>query len=222
MNATPALIMNTPAEETTPLVARLQPHELDAAARLLARSFLGEGFFGWMFEGVDPDAGTRAMTPWFRGWLRSYIHQGTVLSARLDGEFVGVAIRNAPGTYPAPGWAGLMLNARIISGVLRMAMTTRRALQMPDVAKAIGSREPHEPFWHLAWIGVASEHQRRGVGAALADASMRMVEEQPALAWLITFGPHTRRLYEARGFTVEGEIQPVPEGPVGWTLRKEP
>jgi ribosomal protein S18 acetylase RimI-like enzyme len=222
MTAVLKLESPTPAEGTPPLVDRLQRHELDAGARLLARSFLGEGFFGWLFEGIEPEAATKAMIPWFRGWLHSYIHTGTVLSARLDGELVGVAIRNAPGTYPARGWAGVVLTSRIIRGVLRMAMTTRRALEMPAAAKVIGSREPQEPFWHLAWIGVAGEHQRRGVGAALADESMRMIEESPAVAWLLTFGEHTRRLYEARGFVVEGQIQPAPDGPIGWTLRKEP
>jgi ribosomal protein S18 acetylase RimI-like enzyme len=211
----------TPTGAGTPLVDRLRPEEIDAAARMLARSFLGEGFFGWMFEGIEPDAATRAMTPWFRGWIRSYIHTGTVLSARLDGELVGVAVRTAPGTYPARGWAGVVLTSRIIRGVLRMAMTSQRARGMPAVADVIASREPDEPFWHLAWIGVAADHQRRGVGAALADESMRMIEERPATAWLLTFGEHTRRLYEARGFVVEGEIRPAPDGPVGWTLRKE-
>jgi ribosomal protein S18 acetylase RimI-like enzyme len=204
------------------VVDRLQTHEVETGARLLARAFLNEGFFGWLFEGIDEDAAARAMTPWFRGWLRSYVHQGTVLGARLEGELVGVAIRNAPGTYPAPGWAGIVLTSRIIRGVLRMAMTTRRALEMPAAAKVIGSREPHEPFWHVAWIGVSREHQRRGVGAALADETMRMIEERPAPAWLMTFGAHTRRLYEARGFQLEDEIQPAPDGPTGWTLRKDP
>jgi ribosomal protein S18 acetylase RimI-like enzyme len=204
------------------LVDRLRPQELESGARLLARAFLDEGFFGWMCEGLEEDVAVRAMTPWFRGWLRSYVGAGTVFSARLDGELVGVAIRNPPGTYPPPGWAGVVLTSRIVRGVLRMALSTRRALKMPDAAKVIGSREPHEPFWHLAWIGVAREHRRRGVGAALADETMRVIEERPALAWLLTFGPHTRRLYEARGFVVEGEIQPVPGGPVGWTLRREP
>ena len=45
--------------------------------------------------------------------------------------------------------------------------------------------------------------------------------EQPAPAWLLTFGAHTRRIYEQRGFVVDTEIQPCPDGPRGWTMRRE-
>ena len=100
-------------------------------------------------------------------------------------------------------------------------MVSRRALKMPKIAATLDSMEPKEPFWHLAWVGVDSDMQRRGVGSALADEAVRMMKAEQAPGWLATFGPHTRRIYESRGFVVEQEFRPFPEGPTGWTLRRD-
>jgi ribosomal protein S18 acetylase RimI-like enzyme len=208
--------------EIAPLtVDRLRKGETKAAARLLARSFLGEPLFGYLFDGQDREAAVRAMQPWFRGWIRTFARDGEIHTARRDGELVGVAIRIPPNCYPQTGLRKVGFNLRLMKSVLRMGLTSKRAFALPTAASTIGAREPDVPFWNLAWIGVDPEQQRTGIGSALADEAVRVVEAQPAIAWLVTFGAHTRAIYEKRGFVVEGEIKSVPDGPIGWTMRRE-
>jgi ribosomal protein S18 acetylase RimI-like enzyme len=208
--------------EVAPLtVDRLRQGETRAAATLLARSFLGEPLFGYIFEGVSPDAAVRAMESWFSGWIRTFARDGEIHTARRDNELVGVAIRLRPDCYPLTGLRKVGFNLRLIKSVLRMGLTTKRAFSLPTAAGTIGAREPDVPFWNLAWIGVDPEQQRTGIGSALADEAIRVVDAQPAMAWLVTFGAHTRAIYEQRGFVVEDEIRPIPDGPIGWTMRRE-
>ncbi len=214
-----SLVTETELAELT--VDRLLPGETKAAATLLARSFVGEPLFGYIFEGQDPEAAVRAMQPWFNGWIRTFARDGEIHTARRDGELVGVAIRIRPDCYPLTGLRKVGFNLRIIKSVLRMGFTAKRAFSLPTAAGMIGAREPDGPFWNLAWIGVEPDQQRTGIGSALADEAIRVVEAQPATAWLVTFGAHTRAIYEKRGFVVEDEIRPVPDGPIGWTMRRE-
>jgi len=202
-------------------VDRLRPDETSEAANLLARSFLGEPLFGYLFEDKAPEAAVRAMHPWFGGWIRSFAGGGEIHTARRNGELVGVAIRTAPGCYPPTGLRKVSFTFRIIKSVLRMGLTARRTFSLPAAASMLGTREPDVPFWNLAWIGVDPELQRNGIGSALADEAVRVIEANPAPAWLVTFGPHTRAIYEKRGFIVEGEVRPVPKGPIGWTMRRD-
>jgi ribosomal protein S18 acetylase RimI-like enzyme len=110
----------------------------------------------------------------------------------------------------------------LIRSVLRMALTKGRAIKFPQVASVIGSLEPDGPFWHMAWIGVAPEFRGVGVGGALADESVRLIDSGDAPGWFITFGPNTRALYERRGFSVQAEVVPIPGCPVMWAMRRDP
>ena len=209
------------SDMTTLTVDRLRPDEIAEAANLLARSFLAEPLLGYVFEGKSPHAAVRAMHPWFRTWLRSFVGGGEIHTARQNDALVGVAIRMAPGFFPPTGFRKVSFTIRLIASVLRMGLTARRAFSLPAAASTIESREPNVPFWHLAWIGVDPDLQRNGIGSALADETIRVIKAQPAVAWLVTFGAHTRAIYEKRGFVVEGEIRPIKDGPVGWTMRRE-
>jgi GNAT superfamily N-acetyltransferase len=204
------------------IVDRLGRDEIEVGARLLARSFVGEPLFGYIFEGEDGGRVGRAITPWFRGWIRSFTRQGEIHAARLEGRLGGVGIRVPPGGYPLHGTQKALFMLRLMRGVARMSATSRRALKMPGFSSELERLEPKEPFWMLAWVGVSPERQGRGVGSALANEVVRLIDARPAPGWFVTFGPQVRALYERRGFVVEHEVRPFPEGPVGWTMRREP
>jgi ribosomal protein S18 acetylase RimI-like enzyme len=40
----------------------------------------------------------------------------------------------------------------------------------------------------LAWVGVSPELQGRGVGSALANEIVRLIDAKPAPGWFVTFG----------------------------------
>ncbi len=210
----------TPTQKSQVVVDRLRPGETDAAADVLARSFVHERFWSYVFEGASEQAMVRAMKPWFRVWLRRFAPFGEIHTARRADQLVGVAIRTAPGVYPLTGFAKVGFTLQLMGSVLRMGFTRRRALRMPGAASVIERHEPHEPFWHLAWLGVLPEAHGSGVGGALADMAISCIDAQPAKAWLLTFGPQTRALYERRGFEVTHDIRPLPDGPAGWTMER--
>ena len=216
--------MNTQAQRSEGLVIvdRIRKGEDQKAARILAESFLTENFFKFMFEGVEPAKQIRATLPWFRTWIKVFSDQGEIHTARVDGQLAGVAVRMPPGGFPPRGMRKVRFMFGIITSVLRMALTSSRALKFPKVAGIIGSLEPEEPFWHMAWIGVVPEYRGKGVGAALADESVRLIDSGNAPGWFITFGPNTRALYERRGFVLEKEVVPIPGCPVMWSMRRDP
>ena len=181
-------------------IDRLRQDETDAGATLLARSFVDERIFAYIFEGRDRDRVERATTKWFRAWIRSCLPLGDVHAARLDGALVGVGVRIPPGGFPLHGAAQFRFMRGLMGGMLRMAMTSRRALRLGSFARQLARLEPDEPFWNLVWVGVDPALQRHGIGSALADEVIRLADSSSTACWLVTFGPHTRSLYERRGF----------------------
>lgn len=203
-------------------VDRLRAEEVDAGAALLARSFAEEALFAYLFAGTELSRVERATVPWFRNFIRTFLADGEIHSARLDGRLVGVGVRIPPGSYPLTGVRKARFIASIVRAILRMVATSRAARRMLTIGPKLERLEPHEPFYYLSWVGVEPQFQGRGVGRALADTAVQRAEETGAPAWLVTFGPDTRALYERRGFVVEQEFRPLADGPLGWTMRRDP
>lgn len=91
---------------------------------------------------------------------------------------------------------------------------------MPDeidvAARLLARSFLDEPFF--AYIGVDPAVRGLGVGSRLADEAVSVADATGASAFLVTFGPKTRALYERRGFIVQGGFSPVPGGPEGWAM----
>lgn len=203
-------------------VDRLGAEEVGAGAALLARSFVEEPLFAYLFAGKERSRVVRATVPWFRCFIRTFMGDGEIHAARLDGRLVGVGVRTPPGAVPLKGVRKARFVASVVLANLRMMATSRAARGMMTIGPKLERLEPHEPFYGLSWVGVEPEFQGRGVGRALADFAVRRADETRVPAWLITFGPETRALYERRGFLVEQEVRPLPDGPVGWTMLRKP
>jgi ribosomal protein S18 acetylase RimI-like enzyme len=203
-------------------VDRLGAAEVGAGAALLARSFVDEPLFAYLFAGKERSRVERATVPWFRCFIRTFMADGEIHAARLGGRLVGVGVRTPPGAVPLKGVRKARFIASVVLANLRMVATSRAARGMMTVGPKLEKLEPHEPFYGLSWVGVEPGLQGRGIGRALADHAVRRADETRASAWLITFGPETRALYERRGFVVEQEVRPLSDGPVGWTMLRKP
>ena len=184
------------AAEST--IDRLRPDETDAGATLLARSFVDERIFAYIFEGRDRDRVERATGSGFgRGSDHAY---------RLGRSTQPVLTERSSESGPHPSWslpadgaAQFRFMRGLMGGMLRMAMTSRRALRLGSFARQLARLEPDEPFWNLVWVGVDPALQRHGIGSALADEVIRLADSSSTACWLVTFGPHTRSLYECPG-----------------------
>jgi ribosomal protein S18 acetylase RimI-like enzyme len=66
---------------------------------------------------------------------------------------------------------------------------------------------PHEPHWHLAFIGVDPAHQGQGIGAALLRYALERIDELGLHAYLESSNPANIPLYSRHGFEVLCEIR---------------
>jgi ribosomal protein S18 acetylase RimI-like enzyme len=190
------------------------------AFRLLARTFVDETLFAYVFAGRGRSRIEHALTPWFRAWVRAHVPLGAVHAARVEERLVGVGLCIPPGGVPV-GLRRFRFNMSYLGCLLRMTMTSPRALQLVSFGARLERLHPKGPFWKLAFVGVDPEFQRRGIGGALVDQMIVGTGGSARVCWLVVFGPQARALFERRGFVVENEVRPFPDGPTGWTLQTE-
>ncbi|MCP2262017.1 Acetyltransferase (GNAT) family protein [Streptoalloteichus tenebrarius] len=82
--------------------------------------------------------------------------------------------------------------------------------------------KPSEPHWWLATVGVRSELQGRGLGAAVLRAGLVEVDRSGSPAFLETSDERNVRLYRRLGFEVTAELDIPGGGPHTWFMRREP
>jgi len=76
---------------------------------------------------------------------------------------------------------------------------------------------PHEPHWYLPMIGVDPSRQGEGLGSALLEYSLQLVDRDRAFAYLEATSLRSKALYERFGFTVVGLIQ-AGDSPPMWPM----
>lgn len=191
--------------------------ELEEAAIVAARAFHTDPFFKYL----SPLAIARA-----RGlglYLRSVCaHLGPkskVLTARRDGQIVGVATWVAPGGYPYP-----------ISTQLAQSFGALRALYRVPPALVNGTRylvaiekaHPKEELWYLQLLACDPEHQRQGVGTALLRDVHEQCDRDGRAAYLETQKEANLAYYRRFGYELAETLRPVKDGPPLWTMRRDP
>lgn len=87
---------------------------------------------------------------------------------------------------------------------LRMGRRGLRAVHGYEAA--VAPHHPTAPHWHLVDIGIDPAAQGRGVGSALLEHSLAMIDQLGDLASLSATSPGSRRLYERYGFETDHEI----------------
>jgi ribosomal protein S18 acetylase RimI-like enzyme len=75
----------------------------------------------------------------------------------------------------------------------------------------VDSHRPPEPHWYLHDIGAGPEARGRGVGSALLEHRLGLVDQSgTALMFLEATTPGSRRLYERFGFEAVGSVPTQP------------
>lgn len=175
------------------------------------------------------DAGMRALVGEHHPDLRERMHalygaaiaapldHGTVDVARKDGVILGAAIWHAPGALSDSIWhyapqAGRYLRAFGFPGVLRAL----------SIYSQTGTYRPQTPHWYLQGIGVNELARSHGVGSALLDHRLALIDAHGAPAYLESANKRTGKLYRTRGFEVTRRIDVWPsDAPYGmWRPEK--
>jgi ribosomal protein S18 acetylase RimI-like enzyme len=180
----------------------------DAAriARLFAAAFARDPVFDWLAR----PGGRRAVAlQRFFYWVlreRSLPHGETWISE--DGFSAAAWIPPYSGHEPATLKEELRL-LPVILGLTGVSRFSRGAA----MAAALEHAHPKEPFFYLAFLGVAPRFQGSGIGSQLLEQTLALIDAAGAPAFLENSHPRNIKLYERAGFEVVREIVARPDAP---------
>jgi ribosomal protein S18 acetylase RimI-like enzyme len=202
LRASPAGSVRKASAEDTPRLA-------DA----LARAFQDDP--GWSHLLPDPSDRTRRLRLFFETELSGIaLAQGLVWTTE---EVVGAAVWAPPEGWRVPITATIRETppmVRVFGRHLPLALRSRLRME---------GRHPRKPpHWYLAFMGVAPEWQGRGLGTALMQPALEILDAAGTPAYLESSTPRSRALYQRNGFEVTGEFNLPSAGPPLWQMWREP
>ncbi len=190
--------MNEPA---TVRIAR--PSEKDAVAAVLHDAFIDEdGLNYWLRQGAGKE---RARRRFFHASVRDAIHPNRELwLAEADGEPLGAAIWLRPGDK---AFDHTPLQQVLMLPLLHAVAGFDGLERARGLGARLSAHPPREPHAHLAFLGVATAAQGRGVGSALLKAALAPIDATGVTAYLEASKPRNVALYQRHGFEVTGEFE---------------
>jgi ribosomal protein S18 acetylase RimI-like enzyme len=117
-------------------------------------------------------------------------------SAWTLGDYLATAIWLSPASR---------LDDKAIVHHLESTVTPEKFKDLLDVLGQMDAGHPPGPHWYLAWIGVDSAMQGRGLGNQLMAQCLQVVDADPAPVYLDNTNPRNVAFYERHGFRVVGE-----------------
>jgi GNAT superfamily N-acetyltransferase len=128
-------------------------------------------------------------------------------------ELTGACLSTPPGRWRLP------LSAMLRHGP---AFTRAFAARLPHAAALLQRmewRHPREPHHYFAYIGVAPEHQGKGLGSTLMQPTLRCCDEAALPAYLEASNERCAALYERLGFELVDELHYGSTQPLRLMLR---
>ncbi|MGW4351402.1 GNAT family N-acetyltransferase [Nocardia sp. NPDC004582] len=125
-----------------------------------------------------------------------------------------VAAWSTPDRDPAPAFAEIAVELDELIGDRSAAAAAAEA--------AIEPYRPQEPGWMLHTVGVAPEHQGRGLGNAGLGPGIEAAARAGYPAFLETSSEANVRFYRHLGFEVTADIVLADNGLRTWCMRREP
>jgi ribosomal protein S18 acetylase RimI-like enzyme len=194
-------------------IVRLDERRIGEASDVLARAFLHDPAWIWLFPEVDR---RRELLPWlFRMGF-------DVTSADVfvtDGPILGAARWLPPGRAPmhvTPTLRAMLLTPFRLGRATAPFLAYGRAVEALRVAAAPG------PHFYLAGIGVDPAAQRQGIGSALLRPGLDAAERERLPVVLLTNNEANLAFYRHNGFEVVREGETPKGGPRAWAMVKSP
>jgi len=185
--------------------------EADAAevGRILAAGFADDPVLTWVFE----EPGRAAKLAGFFEFLAREALVPLGATYLLPGS---CAAWTPPDTPPWPPERGERFGAALGE------MCTPHDLARLDVLDtAMQEHHPSEPLWYLGAIATIPSSQGKGLGGALLDQSLAVVDRANLPAYLESSNPRNISLYQRHGFATIGLID-LPNGPALTKMWREP
>jgi ribosomal protein S18 acetylase RimI-like enzyme len=144
-----------------------------------------------------------------RGFGGRAFENGT---AHVTSDFRGGTLWLPPGVSP---------DGDALDKLFHETLTEPVRSAVVSILEQMDESHPHEPHWHLAFIGVDPAHQGKGTGAALLRHTLAQVDERGLHAYLESSNPANIPLYQRHGFEVIREIR-VGDSPPVTPMRRVP
>jgi ribosomal protein S18 acetylase RimI-like enzyme len=186
-----------------------EPADLRTVADTLARAFLNDPIFVWVFP--EEEGRLEKMVHFFTAGMEPIIvSQGGRLEMTDGGD--GAALWAAPGH-----WADAVppLPDREPPAPVVDAVGLRK---LGVLFETLHAHHPTDAHWYLEGIGVRPDRQGEGVGSSLIAAGLRRADAASVPAYLETQNPTNIPLYERHGFEVVGEMDIPLDGPHMWRM----
>jgi ribosomal protein S18 acetylase RimI-like enzyme len=181
-------------------------------AQLLAAAFARDPVFDWLTRTGRPRQ--RALQRFFAWMLESRALPYNETWITADGFAAAAWIP----PYGIPG-RGLVSDLRILPRILQLTGLTRLP-RGAAMAAAMEHAHPEEPFFYLAFLGVAPRVQGTGLGSALLRQTLARADAAGVSAYLENSNPRNLKLYEAAGFSVVQEVKARKDAPPVFAMRR--
>ncbi len=176
-----------------PSVRALESEERDRAVAVQVLAFSTDPVMRWFY----PES--RAYLDAFPSFARAFggraFEHGTAFVAD---EFAGAAF-----------WLplGVESDSEAIAKAMFGSLGAERLESMAPMMEDMERFHTKEPHWYLPVIGVDPAHQGKGIGSALLQHTLALVDADGVAAYLESSSPKNVPLYQRFGFEVIGEIQ---------------
>jgi len=205
-------MVREPSLPVAPRVRRATDADVDAMAAQLARTFWDDPVTSHIFRNdAKRDAGLRA---YFATQMRAdFLPFGGCYTT--DG-YAGAAVWAPAGKPLLTGLTAVLTMLPVLPYVWTRLPTTLRILNLME------GMHPHEPHWYLASLGTAVELQGKGIGSALMRPVLEHCDAEGIPAYLESSKERNVPFYGRHGFEVVKEVRLPDDGPLIWTMWREP
>lgn len=186
--------------------------EIPRLAAALADAFINDPVYRWMLPGtLRLKPRLRAM---FTAEMEQYgMPQGTVWTS---GGCDGAVIALPPGAWEMP-------KSMTLGQALMWARACgTRLFRAARVQRAMEERHIREPHFYVRIVGVRATRQRRGLGTALMQPTLRQADSAGVPAYIEASTLRSAALYERLGFRHLDVFQLPDGGPQAWLMRRPP
>jgi ribosomal protein S18 acetylase RimI-like enzyme len=187
-------------------IRRARYRDAPRMARLFAAAFDADPVFDWLSR--EGKARGAALQRFFHWILED--HTLTHGECWVSADGLSAAAWVPPHAHARGRQIGEDMAA--LPAVLRLTGLSRLA-RSRAMAAALDKLPPPEPFFHLAFLGVAPRAQGKGLGSALLEKTLARVDAAGGNAYLENSNPRNLPLYERAGFTLIDEIKARPDAP---------
>lgn len=201
--------MNEQATFAVPPVARMQPQQLGAVCRMLARAFHDDPIPRYT---LPNERYRQLVQPWvFRFLLQAApAHQIYVTSGRV----LGAAAWMPPG-------ATMRANAVLWAVPVALMLGWRGGTHMGELGHytdRMRRRDAPTGHWYLNMLGVEPAYQGRGIGAALLAPVLREADVAGQACYLETATERDVQFYQKFGFYITSAGGATIGGPLVWGM----